>query len=252
MTHRFRNAVLLGSIAQLAVVAAPAAESNSTSSPTIDPIVARLSGPMMAVAHLVVVEKLNPRIDDVIQHVPPALRLGDRWNPSNPAWQQARRSISGRIERIVDLYKESGRLGQTLEARLKSLDPASQTAFAAAVNGPAGPTLVRAIAQMEFTVAMMSENPDAPSPGDSAWQPKLRELHDLFERRIGSAVPARDARYAAEVEKFFAGMSSDVSLVWYSTVSSAVDDIEHAVNLVMFDDSDAIRREIEAAIATVK
>jgi hypothetical protein len=207
---------------------------------------------MMAVAHLVVVEKLNPRIDDVIQNVPPAARLGDRWNPSSAAWQQARRSISARIERIVELYRESGRLGETLEARLKALDPPSQAAFAAALNGPAGPTLVHALARMEFTLAMMSENPDAPSPGDSAWLPKLRELNDVFDRRIGSAVPTRDARYAAEVDTFFAGMSSDVSLVWSSTVSRAVGDIEGAVNLVMFDDSEAIRREIEAAIATVK
>ena len=252
MTYRLHNAVLIGSIVLLAAVAAPTAEPRASSAPSKDPVASRLAAPMMAVTHLVVVEKLNPLIDQLIQNAPPAARLGDRWNPSSAAWQQARASISGRIDRIVDLYRNSGDLGRTLESKVKGLDPAAQAAFAAVLNGPAGPTIVRDIARMEFTLAMMSEDPEAPSPGDSRWQPRLRELHDTFDRRIGSAVPARDARYTADAEKFFAGMSSDVSLVTFSTVSYAVGQIEHAINLVMFDDSDAIRREIEAAIATVK
>ena len=252
MNTRYRNALLIGSIVHLAAMTAPAAESPASSATSKDPVVSKLAAPMMAVTQLVVVEKLNPLIDRLIQNAPPAARLGDRWNPSSAAWQQARTSISGRIDRIVDLYRNSGDLGRALETKVQGLDPASQAAFAAVLNGPAGPTIVRDIARMEFTLAMMSEDPEAPSPGDSRWQPRLRELNDTFDRRIGSAVPARDARYAADAEKFFANMSSDVSLVTFSTVSYAVGQIEHAINLVLFDDSDAIRREIEAVIASVK
>jgi hypothetical protein len=40
--------------------------------------------------------------------------------------------------------------------------------------------------------------------------------------------------------------------LWDSVLSKATTDITGALNLMVFDDRDAIMREIEAAVATVK
>ena len=99
---------------------------------------------------------------------------------------------------------------------------------------------------------MMADDPNGPPPGGSAWQEKVRELQSVFDRRIGPAMPPDDPRHAADVEKFFAALSSDVAGVCFSTVATATNKLESAINLILFDDSDAIRQEIETVIARVK
>ena len=60
--------------------AAPTAASPSVNASS-NPVAAKLAAPMLAVARLITEQKLNPRIEDVVQHAPPAARLGDRWGP---------------------------------------------------------------------------------------------------------------------------------------------------------------------------
>lgn len=227
-------------------------ESDASNATSSDPVASKLAAPMLAVARLAVEEKLNPLVDDVVQNAPPAARLGSRWNPSNTAWQQARTSISGRIGRIADTYQNSSEAARALESELKQLTPESQTALAAALNGPAGPAIVRQLARSQFASAIMANDPDGPRPGDRAWVTLLRELQDVFDRRIGSAMPPDDGKYEADVEKFFSAHSSDVFRVCLSAVSTATRELETAINLMLFDNSDAIQREIEAVIARVK
>ena len=252
MSNRFCDPGLIGWIVLLAAVSAPSVESRGAIATSRNTIASKLAAPMVAVVRLIVEERINPLIDDVLQNAPPAARLGNRWGPSNPAWQQARASFTGRIERIADRYRDSGEVVRTLESELKKLTPDSEAALASALKGPAGPAILRQLARMQFTVMMMAEDPNGPPPGGSAWQEKVRELQSVFDRRIGPALPSDDPRYAPDVEKFFAALSSDVSHVCFSTVAAATNELEGAINLVLFDDSDAIRQEIETVIARVK
>ena len=89
----------------------------------------------------------------------------------------------------------------------------------------------------------MANDPDGPRPGDRAWVTQLRELQDVFDRRIGSAMPPDDGKYQADVEKFFSAHSSDVFSVCLSAVSTATRELETAINLMLFDNSAAIQRD---------
>jgi hypothetical protein len=195
---------------------------------------------------------MNPLIDQVVQNVPTAARLGNRWSPSNAAWQQARTSITGRIERIADAYEKSGEVVRTLESEWEQLTPESQAAFAAALNGPAGPAILRELAKSQFVSTIMADDPNGPKPGESAWREKLRALQTAFDQRVGSATTGDDGKYDADIEEFFSRSSSDVSRLCFVVVSKATRQLEGAINLTLFDDSEAIRREIETVIAGVK
>jgi hypothetical protein len=228
----------------------------TAASPSVDassnPVAAKLAAPMLAVARLITEQKLNPRIEDVVQHAPPAARLGDRWGPSNAAYQQARTSFSSRIERVIGAYENSGDIVRTLEAELGRVAPESQAAFATALNGPAGSAIMRQLALFEFVALTMAEDPNGPSPGERAWQEKKRALETVFDQRVGAAVPRDDGAHRGEVEAFFSARSSDELNVLFAVVSKATRELESGINLMIFDESDVIQREVESVIARVK
>lgn len=229
----------------------PAAALHDVTASSRNPVAAKLAGPMSAVARLVIDQKMNPLIDDVVQNAPPAARLGDRWGPSNPAYQQARRSISSRIERAIAAYENSGDVTRTLESELQRLAPESQAALASALNGPAGPGIVRQLTLFQFISATLADDPNGPRPGEPAWQAKRRALETVFEQRLGTLVP-RDDAHRAEVEAFFSSGSSDALNVSFAVVSKTTRELESAINLTLFDNSQTIQREIETVIARVK
>jgi hypothetical protein len=98
----------------------------------------------------------------------------------------------------------------------------------------------------------MADDPNGPKPGESAWREKLRALQTAFDQRVGSATTRDDGKYDADIEEFFSRSSSDVSRLYFVVVSKATRQLEGAINLTLFDDSEAIRREIETVIAGVK
>lgn len=231
---------------------APAAASHDVNAASKNPVAAKLSGPMLSVARLVIEEKMNPLIDHVVQNAPPAARLGNRWGPSNTAWQQARAPISSRIARVVDAYEKSGDVTRTLESELERLAPESQSALAMALNGPAGSAIVRQLALSQFIAVTMAENPDGPGPADPGWKEKLRTLQTTFDQRLGTSLAGDDGGHRAEVDKFFSAQSSDLWNMFFTVVSKATRELESGINLTVFDNSDAIQREIETVIARVK
>ena len=217
-----------------------------------DSVAAKLAGPMLAVSRLIIEERTNRRIDEVLQNAPPAARLGNRWNPSNAAWQEARRSISGRIERIAAGYEKSGDIERTIDAEFGRLTPESQAALAAPLNGPAGPAIVRQLARFQFATMMMADDPNGPKPGEAAWREKLRALQTVFDQRLGLAISSDDGRHNADVEMFFSAASNDASRLCFAVVARATGELEGAINLMIFDDREAIGREITTVIAHVK
>ena len=219
-------------------------------SPT-NPMAAKLGTPMFAVARLVVEERMALRIDEVLESAPPAQRLGNRWNRSNPAWQEARASFTSRIDRIADAYEKSGDALRTLEAELGQLAPAAQTALAAALDGPAGAAIVRQLALSQFTSTIMADDPNGPSPGEPARREKRRALQSIFDQRLGSASPD-DRSHAADVEAFVSALPSEASSLCFGLVARITRELEGAINLMLFDDAEAIGHEIEAIIARAK
>jgi hypothetical protein len=218
-------------------------------SPT-NPVAAKLAGPMLAVARLIIVERTDPLFDELVQSAPRVARLGDRWNPSSTTWQEARRSISRRIERIADSYEKSGDVIRSLESQLAQLTRQSQAALAAPLNGPGGPAIVRRLARSQFVALMIADDPNGPTPGEPAWRERLHALHTIFDHR--TATPADDGSHDADVEAFFSDPSNDASRICFKVVARATRELEGAINLMMFDHGEAIGHEIETVIAGMK
>ena len=230
----------------------PVVDSRVPSVPPINPVTAKLAGPIQAVARLIIEERTSQLIDEVLQNVPPAARLGNRWNPSTAPWRDARKSFSSRIERVVDAYEKSGDVVRMLESEFGQLAPEAQAELAAQLNGPAGPAILRQLVLSEFLSMMSADDPNGPKPGEPAWKDKMRALQTRFDQRIGSAMPADDGSHDAEADAFFSALSSDASRLLFGVVARATSELEGAINLMVYDNSAAIEREIEAVIARVK
>ena len=123
---------------------------------------------------------------------------------------------------------------------------------ATALNGPAGSAIMRQLALFEFVALTMAEDPNGPSPGERAWQEKKRALETVFDQRVGAAVPRDDGAHRGDVEAFFSARSSDELNVLFAVVSKATHELESGINLMIFDESDVIQREVESVIARVK
>ena len=65
-------------------------------------------------------------------------------------------------------------------------------------------------------------------------------------------MPEGDGSHDAEVEAFFSAPSNDASRICFDVVAKAKRELETAINLMMFDDSEAIGHEVETVIARVK
>jgi hypothetical protein len=135
---------------------------------------------------------------------------------------------------------------------LERLAPESQAALAAALNGPAGSAVVRQLALSQFIAVTMAENPDGPGPADPGWKEKLRALQTTFDQRLGTSMAEDDGGHRAAVDEFFSAQSSDLWNMFFAVVSKATRELETGINLTVFDNSDAIQREIETVIARVK
>ena len=212
-------------------------------------LAARLAGPMASVARLITEEKLRPQVDDLVQRAPPAQKLGDKWNASHPAWPRARESFTKRIAMVADAYAKTGELEQTLEAQLAKLPPSDVQALSAALNGPAGGVILREQASMQFVTTMMADDPNGPKIGDPAWHARMKALRIRFNEQVGSSLPPGDKTHDADLKQFFDSRANQVSMsLWNGVVGKASTSIEGAVNLAVFDDREAILKEIAAAV----
>jgi hypothetical protein len=217
------------------------------------PLAAKLTAPILAVTTFAIEQQLNPRIDEFVQNAPPAQPLGSRWSPALPAWQQARTAVTKRIAAISQLYDVTGQLDRVFDEAAARLAPGAQAdAIVHALDGPAGVAILRDNAVMEFASAVMGTDPNGPKPGERPWMDKLNAVVKTFDDRFGSTMP-RDKSREAEVSAFVATPTGEaLKKLWSSVVGKATVEITGAINLMMFDDREAIMREIAAAVATVK
>jgi hypothetical protein len=151
-------------------------------------------------------------------------------------------------------FETSGELERSLESELARLAPGSDgDALAAGLNGPAGPAILRNCGLIQFVSTVMASDPNGPKAGERAWGDKMRALKTVFDERAGSAIPQDDGTHAADLSQYMAGPAHRVSMdLWNSVVGKATNQLDGAINLMMFDDRENILREIEAAVAAAK
>jgi hypothetical protein len=217
-------------------------------------VAATVKKPMLFVARLVTQEKLRPNIDEMLQNATSAKALGTKWNASYPAWEKARSVITTRIDRIADLYGDSDNYTAMLQSEIDRTAPGEQSAAMAKMLGsPAGPSILRSQGMIQFVSTVMADDPNGPRVGDPAWRDQMHALSTLFKDRAGAAFPPADPARASEVQQYFG--SPDAAAfrnLWNGVVGKIGVKLVGAINLVMFDDREAIQREVDAAIATGK
>jgi hypothetical protein len=102
---------------------------------------------------------------------------------------------------------------------------------------------------MLFVTTIMADEPNGPKIGEPAWYARLRGLRSQFDARVGSSLPPADRSHDADVKQFMDGKTHQLSLsLWNAVVGKASTSIEGAANLEVFDDREAILKEIAAAV----
>jgi hypothetical protein len=213
--------------------------------------IAKTSGPaMLAVAQAIVADTWNPLLDRRVQESPAAGRLGAAWKPSDPRWQKARESLARRMAQVMDRYAQSQEIAGHVAAEVGRVGAGPDLdAIVAALNGPLGPALVHEEAKKEFVVDMMSAKPDGPKIASPEWTRQLGELSKQFEARVGPKLAPADTAHTEEAQKLLSGSTGGtLTRIWMFVVSNAKRQMTTGLNLMVFDDQDAIERDIAAAI----
>lgn len=214
---------------------------------------ARLSGPMLAVSRVATQQILKETIDEAVQKAESGVRLGHSWGPTHPAWPKARTVLVGRIDRLAESYGKSGLLEQGIQADIARLAGPDMDAFLAAVNGPAGNAVISQDAMIDFVSTIMAADPNGPRPGQPAWNLAMRDMRKAFDEQVGPSMPKSDGPHEAELTAYRQSSAGQLAMrFWSSVVGRTSAKITGAVNLMLFDDHEAIQREFAAAIAAAK
>ena len=211
--------------------------------------IVKTSGPsMLVVARLMTEDTWHPLLDQRVQESPSGKALGPAWTPSDARWQKARAALGARMTRILSAYAASNELSSHVQKQVTQIGPgANLDAAVAALKGPAGAAVVHQEAKKTYIVASGSSKPNGPAIGSREWNAQIGELGKQFDARAGSAVPADDG-HAAELEKIITGPAgTTLTRIFDFAVSNATRQLNTALNLMMFDERDAIEREIAAA-----
>jgi len=214
--------------------------------------VASMAKPMMAVARLLAEDTWGAVLDDAVQQAAPAERGGTGWGPEDAAWKQARAALGARLSRTVDAYERSGDLARRLAGAYGNLSPSlDRKSLAAALDGPGGAAIVRHEALSAYVAQSMSASPGGPAPGQPEWMTRYRSLKERFDARIGTDVPPDDGAHTAEALAFLSSRSgAALGTLWTNVVGGAQTAIDGAMNLMLFDDRDAIAKDLANAVAT--
>jgi hypothetical protein len=207
------------------------------------------SAPVFTVARLIAEDTWNPLLDARVQQSPAGRPFGAAWTSADPRWQSARAALGARLTKILTAYSASNQIGRHFheEADRIGAGPDLDGAIAA-LSGPAVNSVVHAQARQAYIVNTMTAKPDGPTAGTPAWQARLKEFGQQFDRRAGAGVPADDPAHGPDVEKLASGPAwRTLSRIWTFALSNATRQIDTAMNLMLFDDQADIERDIAAA-----
>jgi hypothetical protein len=233
------------------VIASTAVGAQRSATPPTATIVAKFSGPLLAVSRLITEDKWSPVLDRTVQEAPAARSLGAAWKNTDPRWQKARQLLDARVVKIFVAYSTANQVAKHIEADLAlGRTPADLEAISLALNGPAGAAIVRYEANAAYVVSVMTAEPGGPAVSSPEWFARMRELRTTFDARVGSALPKDDGSQTSEVQRLLTGpMGQHLSRLGSSVVSNATRQLDTAINLMLFDDRTAIERDIANAIA---
>ena len=238
----------------LGLLLCPAAGDAQKTPPAAATVVTTSAGPMFTVARLLVEDTWSPLLDKRIQESPAARPLGAAWKPSDARWQQARAALGARMTRILAAYAGSDELTKHIDAAVAKIAPSHDLDTAlAAMKASAGAAIIRQQAKNTYVVhAMSAGDPVASGPaiGSPEWLAQLKDMGRRFDDRAGTNVPADDGTHKADIEKFYANrpLAEVLRRIWDFGVDNATRQLNTALNLMVFDDQDAIERDIAAAI----
>jgi hypothetical protein len=210
---------------------------------------------MSAVVRLVLDEKWRPVLDEVVQKAPAAATLGNRWTPQSAGWQKARSALGARYARSVDSYLQSEQMPRAIQAALAdTISTDEAPAYEKALEGPAGRTIIHYQALTAFVAIVMSSSPREPQYGQPGWTERMTALRRIFSERVaGAGVPREDPAQKADAAKFIGEpIGRKASRFWMSVVGKASLKVDGVINLMLFDDQNAIQRELADAAASVR
>jgi hypothetical protein len=211
------------------------------------------AAPMFTVTRLLVEDTWNPLLDQRIQESQAGRGLGTAWKPSDARWQKARASLAARMTRLLTAYQGSHEIESRIEAEVGTIGQSKDLDdVIAALRGPAGAAIVRQQAKQTYMIHAMlagGPSPNGPAIGSPEWSAHLREMGTRFEERAGADVPADDGTHKADVEKLYAARpTADVlRRIWDAGVDNAIRQLDTAMNLMLFDNQDAIEKDIAGA-----
>lgn len=211
-----------------------------------------LAGPMFAVARQIAIEESNSSIDHIVQNAPPAKGLGTSWGPSHRAWPKARAAVTGRIARLAEYYEKSEQFIDIVDTAVGGLAKSEAAALVTTLKGSAGPAIVRANAYIHFVSQVTPDDPiNQPDIGTPAWKERMRTLHRAFEEHIAPALPPDDGAHKADSDKHLSTEEGRrLSDLFRTVTGKAATEFKGGIRLMMFDDREAIWRDIKAAIGS--
>jgi hypothetical protein len=248
------RSLLLVSLGLLMCPAAGEAQKTPAAAATM---VTTSAGPMFTVSRLLVEDTWNPLLARRIQESPAARPLGAAWKPSDTRWQQARAALGARMTHILDAYAGSNELTKHIETEVGRIGQSHDLdTVLTAIKAPLGPAIIRQQAKQTYIVHAMSAGGPAsrePAIGSPEWITQLNEMGRRFDDRAGTNVPADDGAHKAELEKFYANrpLAEVLRRIWDFGIDNATRQLNTALNLMVFDNQDAIEKDIAAAIGRV-
>lgn len=218
--------------------------------PKLVDVVAR---PFLASTMLQAEEIWRPRLDALVQNATAAAPLGAAWNAQNPGWQQARAALEARVVRIFDAYRRASLLQDELAERLSTeLTAAEAEELGAALAGPAGPTILRQQLEIEFVSSVSMDEP-LPPPSDPRFQERIKALRALFAAKLPPEVPADDPAHRAAATTFLQSpLRSKLNQILVFVGERSLNALATQIQLMLFDDQEAIGRDLAAAVATAR
>jgi hypothetical protein len=204
---------------------------------------------MFTVASSIATEELNWAFEQRILKSPAASRLGGVWRPSDLRFQKAREALNARGGRALDAYSASSAIADAIRAEIGKIGvgPAVDAAIAA-LEGPAGPQIVRRKAPTTyaaFTMARLKRK-----AGESTDFGSLDEMARFFARRASAALPIDDPAHDAEAGQLLSTppVADVLGRVWNGVISIVEPQLEARLNQMLVDNQAAIDQDVAAAI----
>jgi len=192
----------------------------------------------------------STRFDQLLSEAGAARRLGTDWSPRDPRWQQARHALLERVSTVHAALVKQGQLDAIIVREYRrAITPAEARNLSNLLAGPAGPAYLRQQGAMHFIVTNMTSGRNAPKPGSPEWLKQMSELQKEFNTGFkGPAPRAADASSRDALAKSPA--AGKLGRAFTMSARSFETQVDGAVNLLLFDQRDAINRDIDKAIAT--